>query len=1214
MSDFPYAGLRPFQSDEAAIFFGREQHTDELLARLSKQQFLAVVGYSGSGKSSLVKAGLVPSLQAGFLGKAGTYWQIAQMHPGNEPFTNLAEALIDEKALGESYRIALLQNEFLKHGAFSLHEFLAIKPLAHNGKLLIVCDQFEEIFRYQNAEANSEAAAFVELLLASAKPYTLPNGEISNSIYVVLTMRSDFIGDCALFSGLAEAINNGLYLTPRLTREQLRAAIEEPALVFNGKVEPDLVVKLLQDAENNSDQLPLLQHALMRLWNNSTDKILTMNDYSSKLGNLKQALSDHADKIFNELTDKQQKITEILFKSLTERGNDQRDTRRSVELSKVEKLANVEWREIATIVDAFRKEGRSFLLPALPKKLSSDSMLDISHESLIRQWQKLKDWTEQEANAADIYQRLEEAAVSWKERRHSYYRTPELENALDWYKKQQNRAIWASRYGQNFELAEKFLLESEEYEDKSEDVIYCNNYIKRFGAIYPYGELTEKQVKHHSLSIKLIRKGKRNPFYKMQIVNGLGVITPNHDIDIGTYLNPADFNTLNNLIKVCQWEFVYDADDDVIYEKAYNKEGKLVSGFVYLPRTKNDLSAKAFFIGADGYPEAQSNSKAEYVEFTYSEQGDEIEVHYFDRHHNPQAGFDKTYGRKQEFDEKGLVTKKTTIDAQGMPMNGVDGYASLVVQYDSLGNQAELTYFDLEEQPALVKDGYHKVSAEYDEQGNQINLLLFDTEGQAVLHKKGFHKYTCRYDNAGNQIEWAYFDVLGQPTLHKEGNHKLTAKYDDRGNQIEWAYFDVAGQPTSYKDGFHKFTAKYDDRGNQIEWAYFDVAGQPTAYKDGFHKLTAKYDDRDNQIEWVYFDVAGQPTLRKDGNHKFTAKYDDRGNQIEGDYFDVEGQPTLHKDGYHKFSTKYDDRDNQIEWVYFDVDGQPTLHKEGNHKFSAKYDDRGNQIEWAYFDVAGQPTLRKDGNHKFTAKYDGRGNRIEGAYFDVAGQPTLHKNGYHKFSAKYDDRGNQIEEAYFDEAGQPTIHKDGNHKFTAKYDDRGNQIEWAYFDEAGQPTLHEDGIYKLTAKYDDRDNQIEWAYFDEAGQPTLYKNGYHKVSAKYDGRGNQIEGAYFDVEGRPALHKNGYHKFSAKYDDRGNQTEWAYFDEAGQPTLHEEGFHKLTAKYDGRGNQTEWAYFDVAGQPTLDNYGDHKITAKYDGRGNQIEWAYFDVAGQPNFH
>jgi energy-coupling factor transporter ATP-binding protein EcfA2 len=480
-SDSPYPGLRPFERDETDIFFGREEHTDQLLARLDHTRFLAVVGPSGCGKSSLVRTGLLAGLETGLLVSAGARWRVAEMRPGNHPFARLADTLLVDGALGPEYiahvtayfseqtetaafleagsHRAMLQAQ-LRRGPFSVHEILANVPLPEHTKLLILVDQFEEIFRYYQQGAEDEAAAFVSLLLASSQ---------HANVYVVITMRSDFIGDCALFHGLPEAINQGLFLTPRLNREQLRAAIEEPAGVFWGKIEPVLVNRLLNDIGSNPDQLPVLQHALMRMWTIAHDPslsasgedgdegiTLTMDHYGT-IGGLDAALSKHADEAYNELDSSQQRIAEIMFRSLSERGSQQRDTRRPVVLSDAATLAQVPWQQVAAVVDVFRQEGRSFLTPPIGKELEPDSVLDISHESLIRQWQRLQDWTTQEAESAELYQRLEDSARRWETGHAALWRTPELENALAWRERTQPTAVWAKRYGQYFDLAMRFL-------------------------------------------------------------------------------------------------------------------------------------------------------------------------------------------------------------------------------------------------------------------------------------------------------------------------------------------------------------------------------------------------------------------------------------------------------------------------------------------------------------------------------------------------------------------------------------------------------------------------------------------------------------------------------------------------------------------------------------------------------------------------------------
>ena len=258
ITEHPYPGLRPFTREESDIFFGREEQSDQLLAKLGETRFIAVVGLSGCGKSSLVRAGMIPNLESGYLVSAGAYWRIATMRPGNTPIWNLAEALLDDSALGGELRaegipdpkILSLLLASLRRGSFGVVEILRETPLPKGTNLLIVVDQFEELFRYHREGGRDETEAFVNLLLTSARHEEFP-------IYVVTTMRSEYIGDCALFYGLPEVMNRGQFLVPRLTREQQEMAILGPAGVFGGTIEDRLVNRLLNEMGNDPDQLPL---------------------------------------------------------------------------------------------------------------------------------------------------------------------------------------------------------------------------------------------------------------------------------------------------------------------------------------------------------------------------------------------------------------------------------------------------------------------------------------------------------------------------------------------------------------------------------------------------------------------------------------------------------------------------------------------------------------------------------------------------------------------------------------------------------------------------------------------------------------------------------------------------------------------------------------------------------------------------------------------
>ena len=198
MSEFPYPGLRPFGRAEADIFFGREDHIDQLLEKLGQTHFVAVFGPSGFGKSSLVRAGLFRNLDAGFLAGAGPNWRMADMRPGNQPFARLASALSQASVLGVDSNAVLPEDAalqiqaILRRGPLGLKEVVDAYPLPPATNLLVLVDQFEEIFRYHRDGDPDETMAFVALLLESAKQKDWP-------IYIVLTMRSDFLGDCTLW-------------------------------------------------------------------------------------------------------------------------------------------------------------------------------------------------------------------------------------------------------------------------------------------------------------------------------------------------------------------------------------------------------------------------------------------------------------------------------------------------------------------------------------------------------------------------------------------------------------------------------------------------------------------------------------------------------------------------------------------------------------------------------------------------------------------------------------------------------------------------------------------------------------------------------------------------------------------------------------------------------------------------------------------------------
>ena len=465
--DTPYPGLRPFEANEAHLFFGRDEQSDELLRRLRVHRFLALVGTSGSGKSSLVRAGLLPGLLGGFMVKAGAAWRIAIMRPGADPIGNLARALnapdvfgVDDSPHESKLSPDLFTEVTLRRGPLGLIEATRHAGLAGDENLLVLVDQFEELFRFAKLAApgrEDDPAAFVNLLLEAAR-------HDDAAIYVVITMRSEFLGECTRFRGLAETINEGQYLVPRLTRDQLRDAIVGPAKVEGAEVSAPLVQRLLADAGDDPGQLPVLQHALMRtwdLWRAAGENIgpLDLLFYIAT-GGMSEALSRHADDVYQELPDERSReIAKKLFQRLTER-RDGISIRRPTPLGEICEIVGADEDEVIRVVDAFRRVDRSFLMPT-QGSLNRESTLDISHESLINVWNRLKGWTEDEQRSAEQYRRLCEAAELHEAGRGSLWRRPELDIGVEWREKNRPTAAWAARYNALFTTAMRFLDESE---------------------------------------------------------------------------------------------------------------------------------------------------------------------------------------------------------------------------------------------------------------------------------------------------------------------------------------------------------------------------------------------------------------------------------------------------------------------------------------------------------------------------------------------------------------------------------------------------------------------------------------------------------------------------------------------------------------------------------------------------------------------------------
>jgi WD40 repeat protein len=467
---YPYPGLRPFRitadADESLIFFGRTANKDDVLERLDASQFVSVVGPSGCGKSSLVKVGVIPALEAGFLTRAGHDWTARQMRPGTDPLGNLAKAFADLCDPAQDLTVdgiaALLRAE--RGGLWLLMDQLAPPPAAAASsrprRLLLLLDQFEEIF-----SGNQQPRAVDQFIHLITWFFRQPHPDL----YIVLTMRTDFIEQCANFPGLAEILNRTQYITPVLRGQDLRDAIERPAATYRGEIAPALVERIMDDigagSSYDTDHLPLMQHALLWLWRQAWRRggagepptpggdraearpnvLLTLDDYLAA-GGIRGILNDHADEIYAGLGEAPARIAETMFRRLSERDASGRYKRAPAPMSEVCGLARCRPEQLRTVMDAFIEAS---FVEERRENNPADPLLDVSHESLIRQWRRLRGWADQEADKLAAFRKIADDARFWETKGKSpaFLKTGgQFEVQLQWWEENRPTAAWAGRY------------------------------------------------------------------------------------------------------------------------------------------------------------------------------------------------------------------------------------------------------------------------------------------------------------------------------------------------------------------------------------------------------------------------------------------------------------------------------------------------------------------------------------------------------------------------------------------------------------------------------------------------------------------------------------------------------------------------------------------------------------------------------------------------
>lgn len=455
----PYPGLRPFAASEWPVFFGRERMTDEVLARLIRHRMLFVHGDSGCGKSSLLRAGVFARLTQG---APGQRWRTAAALPGTTPLWNLAKAFADLTGEADDDGCVLAWRRALNAG---IHAADALRPRfagTDNAPCCLLIDQFEELFEHARSQGPEEAILLTRVLIGLHEQ-PIPG------LHLAMTMRSEYLGACARFEGFAEMVNAVQYLLPRIEHEDMIRAICEPALLYDGTVSRELAERMIADVGGSQDQLPLIQHGLMRLYQRTERDPagrwrLGVTDFPAA-GGLAGLLSAHADEVMAQVqavAGTPPRLVEDLFRALSEINAEGHAIRRRRRLDQLALMSGTSVDRMRKAIDAFRADGVSFLGPHGEHALSDGAAVDVGHEALLRCWQALADprdgWLIREFRNSLVWRALLVQADSF-ERNPDNVLAPATTDERERWLKRRNPA-WAERYGGGWDRVQALIAAS----------------------------------------------------------------------------------------------------------------------------------------------------------------------------------------------------------------------------------------------------------------------------------------------------------------------------------------------------------------------------------------------------------------------------------------------------------------------------------------------------------------------------------------------------------------------------------------------------------------------------------------------------------------------------------------------------------------------------------------------------------------------------------
>jgi YD repeat-containing protein len=1103
-----FSGLQSISYEQRHLFMGRELLVKELFEKsqtaIEQSYVLNVTGVSGSGKSSSVMAGLVPTLlsQAPESSDArklafNPNWTLlrpSQLNTLDDLLSELLGSLCKDSTVIE-HCLSLKNNP--QAITTVLANYLSNKQeneILQYERTLWVLDQYEELFTHSTISP-TEAQTVFSLLATFAEQLPL---------LIITILRTEYLG---ILGGQASTdVQLPRRIQPkeieriialqlqyhRLSTESAQTDSSNSARAHHleNRIKNDAIGKPLTTV---SYLLQQMHHQMIA--ENASSTLLTHQHYEI-LNGIEGVMSQQAELAITQglhdiPEDQHALIIDGFFEAFVNIDNEQQAVARALENTHISDYPE----GVNALIDAFMSKGliidcgRSHT----PKiKLAHDTLLP--NTTLLNgpiYWERLFTWFTEKQDFLLWRQTIEPLFLKWRastqqNKQRLLLHTTALKTAtqqkvsatsnnqaLRDYLQQSHRALTQKRFTPIAIIGLLCALIGlgvwhQYFRIHSQYVSFIGD---RYGIPFGVTPLTTTQ------------KESRQFHYRLDYQAGRLLRLSRHNSH-GALKN--DVNREN----AARWHYHYTETGDLLREESFAQNGKSLSSKTYaFTPAKNIAQVRYKFhgtqktIGDIAYQassfEGDQKNKSQITQHKLAFDHTGLITTRLFFNNNEQAVKDATgaYGLQYDYNDQGLIIRLQYIGIDGDSIS-INGVHTRIYTRDKYGNISAKSWLDQHNKLILNKEGYARTTTTYDKHGNLIEKKYLESDTLITVHKDGFSRATARYDSQGNQIEQQFLDQEGNATLHKWGFARVTLTYDDRGNVTQWRYFDANNQPTLRNNRFSRIHFTYDDLGNKTGEHYFGLNNTPVLHQNGYARYTAKYDQQGNRLEEAYFDIDDKAIANKRGYARIRSIYDDKNNLIQRAYFGIKDEPIVNQYGYAYYKATFDKQGNRTHVYFYGMDDKLRNNHYGFAHIALEFNEQGHKTVIAYYDANEQPTLHQDGIAKTTLRYDTQGNILEAKYYDTNNQPALRHNSFARISLGYDNRGNRIEERYYGTNDTPTLTSNGYARQHIIFDKRNNPIEWQFFGIDDAPIANKHGYARITAEYDVQDKLIGSAYFD----------------------------------------------------------------------------------------------------------------------------------------